>query len=328
MQSVSGTPADRPGRTALIGVDWGTSSLRAYLMDAHGQILDTVHADKGILHIEPGRFAAELDALIGAWRAPDIPVILSGMIGSRQGWIEVPYLDIPATFDEIGGALVRHPDDPLIHLVPGLARDPADGAPADGAPDVMRGEETQIVGVLGELSGQHLLVMPGTHSKWVFVENGRITWFATFMTGELFAVLRDHSILGRLIADQDAKESPEAFSQGLTAAKTLPGGLLQRLFSARTLGLFERISGGDVAAYLSGLLIGSEIDEALSNLEDPHGSMAISVIGGAALSARYRQAIEHAGLDTTKGGDDAAARGHYLLAKAAMLLPVSTEPMS
>jgi 2-dehydro-3-deoxygalactonokinase len=192
----------------------------------------------------------------------------------------------------------------------------------------MRGEETQIVGAIEDNGGRHLLIMPGTHSKWVLVDDRQITWFATFMTGELFAVLRDHSILGRLMVDEGMKESPEAFRQGLIAARMLPGGLLQRLFSARTLGLFNQISDEDVASYLSGLLIGSEIKEALGNLEDPPGDMAISVIGAPALSMRYLAAIGHAGLDATKAGSNAAARGHYLLAKAAALLPASKGPMS
>lgn len=308
-------PVDR--QTALIGVDWGTSSLRAYKLDQTGQIIEAVSTDKGILHVENNAFAAVLDDIIGRWRTPGLPVILSGMIGSRQGWIEVPYLGVPATLGEIAAALVSHPDDPLIRFVPGLAQDPP-----GRAPDVMRGEETQIAGAIGGSSGRHLLVMPGTHSKWVLVEDGRIVWFATFMTGELFAILKDHSILGRLMTGGDQHHDDAVFEQGLGAARSLPGGLLQQLFSARTLGLFERVPAEAISAYLSGLLIGNELGEALGNLDESPDSMAITVIGASALAERYMNAIGHAGLSSRKAGDDAAARGHYLIAKAAKLLPV------
>lgn len=311
-------------RTALIGVDWGTSSLRAYRLDADGQVIEAKNAAKGILHVDDNAFAEALDELTGPWRRPGLPVILSGMIGSRQGWIEVPYIDVPASLDDIAGGLLRHPDNPSVHIAPGLAFDPP-GA----APDVMRGEETQIVGTVSSERGRHLLVMPGTHSKWVLVEDGRIIWFATFMTGELFSVLKDHSILGRLMRDDDPGHDNNAFEQGLKAATTLPGGLLQQLFSARTLGLFERVPETAIAAYLSGLLIGNEIGEALGNLggqpdqADQAGqadSPAITVIGASTLAERYMKAIDHAGLSSRTVGEDAAARGHYLLAKAADLL--------
>lgn len=302
-------------RPALIGVDWGTSSLRAYRLTVDGQILESVRGDKGILHVEDGAFAETLEATIGAWRTPDMPVILSGMIGSRQGWIEVPYLDVPAKLDEIAEALVRHPSDPAIHIVPGLAQDPM-----DQAPDVMRGEETQIVGMIDGGDGRHLLIMPGTHSKWVLVDDRRIAWFATFMTGELFAVLKNHSILGRLMADDDGRHHEDAFERGVRSAKDLPGGLLQRLFSARTLPLFERLPAGNVAAYLSGLLIGSEIDEALGNLKGSNDRLSITVIGASPLAERYIEALAQTGLDARKAADDAAARGQFLIAQKAGLI--------
>ncbi|MGI9450978.1 MAG: 2-dehydro-3-deoxygalactonokinase [Geminicoccaceae bacterium] len=308
-------------QTALIGVDWGTSSLRAYRLKADGQILESTEGNKGILQVKDGAFAETLSATIGAWRAHETPVVLSGMIGSRQGWIEVPYLDVPAELNDIANALVGHPNDPALHFVPGLARDPA-----GQAPDVMRGEETQIIGAISDGTGRHLLIMPGTHSKWVLVDGRRITWFATFMTGELFSVLKDHSILGRLMAkdgaqhDADGRHDAEAFNQGLLAAETLPGGLLQRLFSARTLGLFERVPEAGIADYLSGLLIGSELNEALSNLEGPSHQLSVTIIGASSLADRYLDAIAHAGLSAERADDTAAARGHFLIAKEAKLI--------
>jgi 2-dehydro-3-deoxygalactonokinase len=286
--------------------------------------LESVRTDQGVLHVENGAFAETLKTVIGAWRTPATPVLLSGMVGSRQGWVEAPYLSAPAGLDDIAKALIRLPDDPNLRLAPGLCLD----QPGQ-APDVMRGEETQIIGVLGDRAGSsdagsdgghHLLVMPGTHSKWVMVEDGRIIWFATFMTGELFAVLKDHSILGRLMTEGDGRHHAEAFQQGLAGAKSLPGGLLQRLFSARTLGLFERLPSEAIAAYLSGLLIGSEINEALTNLRGSKDAFSIKVIGSSALAERYLDAIAQTGLVVDKADADAAARGQFLIARQAGLL--------
>lgn len=302
-------------RPALIGVDWGTSSCRAYLIDRAGQVIAAVDNGPGILHVQGNAFAKTLDDMIGSWRRPDLPIILSGMIGSRQGWIEAPYLDMPTGFDQIADGMIRHPDDPSIHLVPGLAQD----LPGQ-APDVIRGEETQIIGAIGEAPSRQLLVMPGTHSKWVLIDNRQIVWFATFMTGELFAALKDHSILGRLMEMDTGHDHHAAFEQGLEAHENLPGGLLQQLFSARTLGLFERLPAEALPSYLSGLLIGHEIQEALGNLETPSASTPILIVGTSSLAERYGKALAHKGFETKKTVDDVAARGHYELTKAAGLL--------
>ncbi len=152
----------------------------------------------------------------------------------------------------------------------------------------------------------------------MFAEDGRIVWFATFMTGEVFAVLKEHSILGRLMAGEAPDEA--AFARGLAFARQGRGGLLRRLFSARTLGLFDRLSASAIAAYLSGLLIGSEIAEALECLPEVPRGAEVTLIGGAELAERYRIGIEAAGLRTRAGQPDASARGHLLIARAAGLL--------
>ncbi|MEM7043219.1 MAG: 2-dehydro-3-deoxygalactonokinase [Pseudomonadota bacterium] len=318
MHAPTAEPTRLDAEPALIGVDWGTSSCRAYLMNAEGRVLDAVASNKGILQIEGGAFAQTLNELIGAWRHPGLPVILSGMIGSRQGWMEVPYVPTPAPFETIADALIRHPDDADIFVVPGLAQD----LPGQ-VPDVMRGEETQIIGAVGKASDRQLLVMPGTHSKWVLVENQEVVWFATFMTGELFAVLKDHSILGRLMSEGEDRHGRRAFAQGLDAARALPGGLLQHLFSVRTLGLFDRLAGDDVAAYLSGLLIGHELADALGHVETASDRPPITVIGASALAERYRTALAHRGIDAGEAGEDVAAYGQYRIARAARLVQPS-----
>jgi len=301
------------GRAALIGIDWGTSSFRAYRIDAGGDVIETREAAAGILSVRDGDFEGVLTREIGAWflAEPDLPVIASGMITSRQGWLEVPYCACPAGSAQIAAALMRHPARPALHFVPGLSL-----IGEVGVPDVIRGEETQIVGEVGDLAGRHLLVLPGTHSKWALAEDGVITWFATFMTGELFAVLKEHSILGRLM--QGEVEDHAAFERGLAYARA-GGGLLKRLFSARTLALFDLLPESGVASYLSGLLIGSEIEEALGCVEIAPAA-EIRVIGASQLAWRYRGALAARDLRVRQAHDDASARGQFLIARAAGLI--------
>jgi 2-dehydro-3-deoxygalactonokinase len=309
------------GTAALIGIDWGTTSFRAYRIGADGSVLETKAAPAGILKVPDGDFEAVLEREVGSWlaAAPQLPVIVSGMITSRQGWLEVPYCPCPAGSAELAGALREHATRAgrRLHFVPGLSL-----IGGDGVPDVIRGEETQIIGELaGEREGERgrqAIVLPGTHSKWAFVEDGRIVWFATFMTGEVFAVLKEHSILGRLMAGDAFDEA--AFARGLSYARAGPGGLLRRLFSARTLGLFDQLPASAIASYLSGLLIGSEIVEALDCLPEAPGAREITVIGHSELALRYRGAIDAAGFRARTGSVDASPRGQLLIARAAGLI--------
>jgi 2-dehydro-3-deoxygalactonokinase len=306
--------------SALIGLDWGTTSFRAYRLDSAGAVLEARSASAGILRVPAGDFEAVFEREVGPWlaAAPGLPVIASGMITSRQGWVEVPYCPCPAGSAELAGALLRHETGAgwTIHFVPGLSI-----VGADGVPDVIRGEETQIVGAVGgavgAAPGGRLLVLPGTHSKWALVEDRRLVWFATFMTGELFGVLKEHSILGRLMAGDGNDRA--AFRRGLAYARQSGGGLLKRLFSARTLGLFGELPESGIASYLSGLLIGTELREALECLAQPPDG-EITVVGAADLGGRYLAAIEDAGLRGRRAADDAAARGLFLIADAAGLI--------
>src|SRR5215207_8779881 len=179
----------------LIALDWGTSSLRAYLLGDEGAVIERRAEPWGILQRPDTDFQTTFHSMTGDWRQrhSGLPVVASGMIGSAQGWVEAPYVRAPAGVADVAGALTPVPGAAL-HIVPGIAQH----APS---PDVMRGEETQLFGALAgrsDLAERASFVFPGTHSKWVRVVGGRVHGFTTFMTGELFAVLRAHSILGRL----------------------------------------------------------------------------------------------------------------------------------
>jgi 2-dehydro-3-deoxygalactonokinase len=296
--------ADRPG---LIALDWGTTSLRAYLMAADGAVLDKREKPLGILNVKGGDFAGALRAAAEGW--PQAPALAAGMIGSRQGWREAPYVECPAGLDAVARGLALVPGAAL-RIVPGVSL-----VDADGVPDVMRGEETQIFGAYGS-GDSGIAVLPGTHSKWALVEGGRIARFATFMTGEAFAALSEHTILGRLFEGREFDAA--AFARGVRHAGPDPqgrGGLLHRLFSARTLGLFGKVPGTGLSAYLSGLLIGAEIAEAIAWLgRAPRG---VTVIGGAALGASYRAALTERGIAAELAPADSAALGLWRIARAA-----------
>ena len=260
---------------SLLAIDWGTTRFRAYLLDGAGAVIERVESADGIMAVKPGGFPVVLALRCGSWlaRHPDLPVVMAGMVGSRNGWVEAPYRACPASAEEIAGAFVpvEIGNGRLARIVPGLStRD------ASGAPDVMRGEETLALGA-GLADG--LVVLPGTHSKWVRLEQGRITGFSTFMTGEFYAALLGHTILGALRAEPDA---PEGFERGLAAADR-PGGLTAQAFAARTSVLMGDMDGHAVAPFLSGLLIGTELRAGLA-MASPAGAPVLVAEGPLARS--------------------------------------------
>src|ERR1700722_18087646 len=194
----------------MIGVDWGTTGFRAFRIGRNGAVLERRSSPRGIMAVRDGRFASTLREEIGPWLAAgEDRVLLSGMIGSRQGWKEAPYLPCPAGAAELAGALVDIGFDwARVKLVPGLS-----GVDEAGVAEVMRGEETQIMGVAPVLRDGGIACLPGTHSKWARVEGGRIVEFTTHMTGEAFGVLRSHTILGRMRRDGPSDGAP--FDAGL-----------------------------------------------------------------------------------------------------------------
>jgi|GEM_PF-10782 len=414
------TPAT-PARAALIALDWGTSSLRAYRLDDTGRTLDTRHLPWGIMRLpQPlqdgaasttlSGFDLAFEQACGDWlRAePTLPVIACGMVGSAQGWQEAAYLDVPVDLERIGTLLTvvqrtgAGPDATPVHIVPGLIQ-------RHGLPNVMRGEETQVFGVMFDQAGgvaaqpgaapdarldakpdagldatpdarpdakpdarpdakpdpasgptsdanpiaapadTVLIGLPGTHSKWVSARRGRVTHFDTFMTGEVYAALRGHTILGRTMSDapaadkqpdkqaddQAAKQAEKqankqadiaadsgAFMRGVKVAGAPAGraGVLSTIFSTRALGLTGELPSTSQADYLSGLLIGHEIAALAQMLREQGELPRIVLCGDPALCQRYILAMQHYGLGTPEQAQNATERGLWHLAVCAGLV--------
>lgn len=284
----------------MIGIDWGTSSFRAFRLAEDGTVLERRQAPRGILSVADGAFAAAIGDVAGDWlRDGEHRILLSGMIGSRQGWRESQVLACPAGIDDLACALTPVPFEVARALiVPGLATQ--DG---QGTPEVMRGEETQIAGVLPSIGANGLVCLPGSHSKWVRIEDGRIAGFTTHMTGEAFAALADHTILGRMMRGDGEDEA--GFDRGVTRSAD-PGGLLHHLFGARTLALTGRLGETATRSYLSGLLIGHEIRAAAT--AGPR-DRPVHLVGDAALCRLYARALAACGLVAVIETADAAVLG-------------------
>ncbi|MEB7910655.1 2-dehydro-3-deoxygalactonokinase [Citrobacter portucalensis] len=268
-----------------IAIDWGTSNFRAWLM-AGDDVLDKRNASYGLLHVEPRQFDATLKMLLGEWIAEGTPMVaMAGMVGSQQGWYEVDYCSLPASAD----SLLAHSKSFMTSwgskawIFPGLRK-----SPSGDMPDVMRGEEVQLLGLslLEDIDNFHA-ILPGTHSKHARMQQRQIVDFSTYMTGELFQVLISHSLLGRGLPDAAADDS--AFLLGVEASRR-HAALSQLLFSTRTLRLSGELSAESVSDYLSGLLIGLEFST--DNISP------VWLVGSAALTRRYQMAANAFGIQT------------------------------
>ncbi len=312
---------------ARLLVDWGTTNLRAFLVDAQGTVLERQSSDQGILSVEPAAMPALLDELAAPWkeRLSDRPAVLCGMVGSINGWTEVPYVTCPAVPADLpkGAQKVISAAGREVFILPGLAHHRRLAADLMQA-DVMRGEETQIFGALRYLKRREAtFCLPGTHAKWARVEAGRCTDFATYFTGELFSVLTRHSLLGRLmetVGDEKEAELPEGFERGLQVAQAAEG-LTGSLFSTRADILAGFMTETESPGYLSGLLIGFEIREALPRFVAADGPAGpIVIVGAHVLVPLYRAALRNAGATFEElDGDIAVVAG---LLQAADLLEV------
>lgn len=342
--SSPGNDPSPPAGPGLIGVDWGTSSARSYLLDRAGRILETGPAGRGVLAVteETGGSAAargrafeqELETMCGRWldEHPSLPVLAAGMVGSNQGWTDVPYQRLPADLTSLARSMVEvRAERTRLHVVPGLL--------GDGAlPEVMRGEETQILGALeavpdgdvGEAAAEQVVVLPGTHTKWVTVRERTVTDFTTAMTGELYGLVTRYSILARG-ASGGGGSATEAFDRGVetsvaTGAET---GLLATLFSARTLPLTGRLAPESVNDYVSGLMIGAEVAGLLRHptvgrlASDP--SIPVLLCGEPDLCRRYQRALEHVSIGAAIVPEGSTARGLARMAVDAGLVELPKE---
>ncbi len=283
----------------LIALDWGTTRARAFLLSERGEVRERRSADQGIQSVPAGGFPAAFEAIAGDLRrmAPEAQIVLAGMVGSRNGWVEAAYVPCPASPDAIAaaGLKVALADGTPALILPGLSCD-------EGAFDVMRGEETLIVG-LGLADG--IVCLPGTHSKWALVEGGRITRFASFMTGEIWGLLRQNSILSRLAEEQSEEGARLGLAAGFAASRR-PGGLLNTAFAARSEVLAGRLPGSAVGPYLSALLVGHEIAGALA-LFGRHDT--VHLVAEGAMAESYGAGLAAAGLQALVTTPEAAFVG-------------------
>lgn len=282
----------------MIGIDWGTSNFRAFRFDDTGKVIGRRSYPIGILKVREGKFAETLQEQVGDWIVGgETRVLLCGMVGSRQGWTEANYLRCPVTIDDLAEAVVRIPfAGAEAMLIPGVI-----GEDSNGVPEVMRGEETEAMGIVDDCDGFGLGCLPGTHTKWIQLRDRSIVSFLTCMTGDVFAALRKDTILSRLM-NAEAPIDEKSFLSGV-ARSADTGGLLHHLFSVRTLALTGDLREDATASYLSGLLIGHEVRAVMPANADVH------LVGAVQLCQLYQSAIEACGGAATFEDEDAAARG-------------------
>ena len=265
---------------AFIAVDWGTTNRRAYAIDADGTVLRTERDGEGILAVPAGGFPAAAAAIRERFQT-DAPMLLAGMVGSNLGWIDAGYVPCTATLDAVAGAIVIAGEG--IRIVPGVSRS------AEGRGDVMRGEEVQVFGAVaaGLAPGDALLCQPGTHCKWAWMAAGAIADFTTAMTGELFSLLKAHSLIGVDMAAGEVADG-EAFRAGVEDARTRD--LPAALFGVRASGILGLREREDAASYVSGLLIGSDCHARLKG-----DARDVYLLADPVLGALYATAIDIAG---------------------------------
>lgn len=306
----------------FVGVDWGTSGFRLWVIGRDGAVLGESHGPEGMARCTDTGFAPVLARhLAQAGASRDLPILICGMAGSRQGWAEAPYADLPAAVSALASRALRLPseltqglgDHRDIRILPGLARrDPAH-------PDVMRGEETQLLGLVG-LGHHGLVCMPGTHCKWALLQDGAVVSFRSAMTGELFDLLSRHSILRHAMPETGGPIDPAgpAFLKALDRALSDPAQALSGLFGIRAGNLLGFADPSDSRAHLSGLLIGADVALALRGQAATPG--AVTLIGQPGLGPLYAAALLRAGARVQDVDAETASR-HGLLAAALEIWP-------
>ena len=281
--------------TQWIAVDWGTSNVRAWGIDADGATVFSESSDEGMSRLTPDRYPEVLARLVGdRFNTADgsTDVLICGMAGARQGWLEAPYLETPAALTRLAAGAVRPSAGAKLNarILPGICQR------ANGDEDVMRGEETQLLGLLALRPGfAGTVVMPGTHSKWVSIDDGRIVRFATAMTGELYDVLGTHSVLRHSLGGERMGPATEdGIAAGIERGLAHPEQLTSLLFRTRAASLLSGRGADWCSGYLSGLLVGAEI----GGHRDWLGGSVVPLVGSARLCRLYAAAIDKAGGQT------------------------------
>ncbi len=291
-----------------IALDWGSSNLRAYAVNANGEITHTQQANTGVFSVANHAFEHALRALIGDWLVanPTVEICAAGMIGSANGWREAPYVATPASMQALRANVMHIPfelSQHVLKIVPGVRHG------AGGEVDVMRGEETQIFGVLQDESSEEMFCLPGTHCKWVLVRGGAIVDFRTHFTGELYQWLITQSSISKVL-ERDAPFDERAFDEAAARAVENPSDLLQQLFSLRAGVVAREKSAGWSASAAQGILIGSDVANALQYLRRKNGSFSqISIVGSGALNGLYARVLRSQGLAARAYEADASVRG-------------------
>jgi len=304
------------GALAHIVVDWGTSSLRLWALDRDGLILAERRSSEGLHAAGAQGFEAVLEAHLAALGVPaGVPVMMCGMVGSRAGWVEAPYLHAPVRLDDLVARATQAPaKSRAVRILPGIAQTSAD------APDVLRGEETQLL-TLALARHTGLACLPGTHSKWVRLEDGAVAGFATFMTGELFHFIRTSSVIAPAVEGADAVDpGSDDFRAGVAAALEQPALVTHALFELRAGWLLAGTAPGETLARLSGLLIGVELAGALRL----HGSLDGAVLVAATSAAPlYQRALAIAGVSdvATRDAEACVREGLHAAAMSAFHQP-------
>ncbi|MCL7998860.1 2-dehydro-3-deoxygalactonokinase [Brucella sp. 21LCYQ03] len=287
-------------------VDWGTSSFRLWLVDEEGAVLGESKSDEGMMKTAKAGFSSILENHLVKLGAPsDLAVMISGMAGSRQGWVEAPYLSIPTSLNKLADFAVPVTGSKRdIRIIPGVAQIQSD------APSVMRGEETQLAGVVETLT-DGLVCMPGTHCKWVRIVDSQVADFTSFMTGELYAVLSQHSILTHAIDPESTFDADTpAFLKAVERSLRAPERALARLFEIRAGQLLGLEQDAEGSAHLSGVLIGAEVGTALSI----YGAGKVGLVASRRLNQLYQPVMELAGFNVQLFDGEQVVRAGLLAA--------------
>ncbi|WP_424926807.1 2-dehydro-3-deoxygalactonokinase [Amaricoccus tamworthensis] len=298
----------------FVAVDWGTSSLRVWAMAADGSVLAERKSGQGMSTLDPSGFAPVLDGHLHALSIPaEVPVLICGMASARTGWREVAYLDLPLRLDTVPEAAVQVDEERDIRILPGAAQRVPD------APDVMRGEETMLLGAVRQHGASGVVCMPGTHSKWATLQDGVLTRFETYMTGEVFNLFRQHSTLADFLSGTDFDET--AFAAGLEAGLRQPEAVMCKVFDLRAGPLLGLVSENTIPSRLSGLLIGLEIAGARAS-----AGTDVTLIASGPLADRYHRALTLAVLNPRLiDADDAVRAGLAHSAAAIWKTPYAME---